>query len=81
MEILIWAIVGLVAGWLASMIMGTNRALTTNILLGVVGAVLGGFILNLFGAPGVTGLDLWSIAVATLGAVVLIALGRTLRTA
>lgn len=78
MSIILWVVLGLVAGWLASMIMKTNSAQgpLMDIVLGVVGAVVGGFVMNLVGMAGVTGFDLYSLAVATLGAVILIALGR-----
>jgi uncharacterized membrane protein YeaQ/YmgE (transglycosylase-associated protein family) len=78
MNLLAFIILGLVAGWLASLIMKTNsqQGPLLDIILGVVGAFVGGTLMSLFGASGVTGFDLYSIAVATLGAVVLIAIGR-----
>lgn len=81
MSIILWILLGLIAGWLASIIMGTNRKQgpLLDIVLGVVGAVLGGLILNLVGAPGVTGFGIYSILVATGGAIVLIAIGRALK--
>ncbi len=80
MEILTWLILGLVAGWIASMIMGTNenQGPLMDIILGIVGAFVGGFIFSLFGASGTTGLNLYSVLVATLGAIALIAIGRAL---
>lgn len=82
MNILLWLILGLLAGWIASMIMGTNsqQGMLMDIVLGVVGAFVGGFLMNLFGAPGVTGFNMYSIVVSILGAVALIWLGRALRT-
>ena len=81
MNILLWIILGFLAGWLASIVMKTDsqQGMLTDIILGVVGALVGGFIMNLFGAEGVTGLNIYSLMVATLGAVVLIWLGRVLR--
>ena len=81
MGILLWIILGFLAGWIASIVMKTDsqQGMVTDIILGVVGAVVGGFIMNLFGASGVNGFNLYSIAVATIGAVVLIWLGRVLR--
>lgn len=78
MGILAWIIVGLIAGWLASIVMGTNarQGWMTDIVLGIIGAFVGGFLMNLFGAQGVTGLNLYSILVAALGAIVLIWIGR-----
>lgn len=80
MNILVFIILGLVAGWLASVIMKTDaqQGPLLDIVLGVIGAFVGGFLMNMFGAAGVTGFDLYSIMVATLGAVVLIGVGRAL---
>ena len=82
MNILLWLLLGLIAGWLASVIMGSNsqQGMLMDIILGVVGAFVGGFVMNLFGAPGVSGFNIYSIVVAVIGAVALIWLGRTLRT-
>lgn len=81
MNILLWIILGGAAGWIASMVMGTNESqgILMDVLLGVIGAVVGGLMLGLFGIEGATGFNLWSLLVAILGAVVLIALGRALR--
>lgn len=78
MEILSWIILGGLAGWIASIIMKTRQGILTDILLGVLGALAGGFILSAFGQPGVTGLNLYSLGVAVLGAAVLIWVGRVL---
>ena len=85
MNILILALLGLVAGWIASVIMRTNtsQGMLLDIVFGILGAVLGGFVMNLFGQPGASGFNLYSIIVAVLGAVVLIwlerAIGRSFR--
>lgn len=81
MNILLWLLLGLVAGWLASVIMKTDsqQGSMTDIILGIIGAFVGGFLMNFFGQAGVTGFNIYSILVATLGAVVLIWLGRMLR--
>jgi uncharacterized membrane protein YeaQ/YmgE (transglycosylase-associated protein family) len=78
MNLIAWIILGVIAGWLASVIMGTRaqQSILGDVLLGVLGAVVGGFLMNLFGGAGVTGLNLWSLAVATLGAVLLVAARR-----
>lgn len=76
MELILWIVLGAVAGWVASMIMGSSNSLLTDIVLGIVGALAGGFIMNLFGQTGVTGLNWYSLFVAVLGAIVLIWLGR-----
>lgn len=79
MDILLWIIFGALAGWLASVVMKTNarQGLMGDILLGIVGAVIGGFIMNLLGAPGVSGFNLYSLVVAAVGAILLIGAGRT----
>jgi uncharacterized membrane protein YeaQ/YmgE (transglycosylase-associated protein family) len=78
MDFIIWIIVGALAGWVASMIMHTDaeQGALMNIILGIVGAFVGGFVMNLFGASGVTGFNLYSILVAILGAVVVIGIGK-----
>ena len=80
MSFIAWILLGLVAGWLASVIMKTDSSQgpCLDILLGVVGAVIGGFVFNSLGMAGVTGFNLYSLAVSTIGAVILIALGRAL---
>lgn len=80
MNLLLWVILGLVAGWLASLVMKTNASQgpLMDIILGVVGAIVGGFIMSLFGFSGATGLNIYSLLVATLGAIILIALGRAM---
>ncbi len=82
-DILLWIVLGLIAGWLASIVMKTDaqQGAPTDIILGVVGAVVGGFVMNMFGSPGVTGFNLYSILVAALGAIILIWLGRTMKRA
>lgn len=83
-NILVWIIVGAIAGWLASIVMRTNRSqgLLEDIVIGIVGGILGGFILDALNIGGqVTGLNIGSIVVAFIGAVILIALLRMLRRA
>jgi uncharacterized membrane protein YeaQ/YmgE (transglycosylase-associated protein family) len=73
MSILAWIILGLVAGFIASKLVNrTGSGIVMDLLLGVVGAFVGGFLFTRFGAAGVTGLNLYSILVATLGAVVVL---------
>jgi uncharacterized membrane protein YeaQ/YmgE (transglycosylase-associated protein family) len=76
MGLLLMIIVGAIAGWLASAVMHSPNGLIMDIILGVVGAFVGGFIMNLLGQPGFTGFNLYSLIVAFIGAVVLIYLGR-----
>ena len=71
-------IVGAIAGWLASMVMSTNRqqGLLMDIVVGIVGAFIGSFLFSLLGASGTTGFNIWSIFVAVVGAVVLLGVLR-----
>ncbi len=83
MNILMWILLGALAGWLASLIMKTDakQGTVADIVLGVLGAVVGGFAMNIFGQPGVTGFNLYSILVAVLGAIIVIYLGRAMHRA
>jgi len=76
MDILLWIILGAVAGWIADVIMKSAHGMLEDIILGIIGAFVGGFIMNSFGQPGVTGFNIYSLIVAVIGAVVLIFLGR-----
>jgi uncharacterized membrane protein YeaQ/YmgE (transglycosylase-associated protein family) len=81
MNLLLFIVLGGIAGWLASIIMHTNarQGVLLNIVVGIVGAFLGGLLFNLLGARGVTGFNLWSLVVALVGAVVLLAIARAVR--
>ena len=73
MGILAWIILGLIAGFIASKIYaGSGQGFLLDIVLGVVGAVVGGFIFSKLGSTGITGFDLWSILVAIIGAVIVL---------
>ncbi len=75
MGIIAWLIVGLIAGYLGSLIVNRGgEGMIRDIVLGIVGAFIGGWIFTAMGSAGVTGLDLRSIMVATVGAVVLLVL-------
>jgi uncharacterized membrane protein YeaQ/YmgE (transglycosylase-associated protein family) len=77
MSIVAWLILGLIAGFIASKIMGAGGyGLLGDIIVGIVGAILGGFIASLIFGGGVTGLNLGSIIVAIVGACILIAILR-----
>jgi len=80
MGILSWIIVGLIAGLLGKLIMPGDDpgGIIVTILLGIAGAFVGGFVFNLFGGAGVTGFNIWSIIVATIGAIILLAIYRAL---
>jgi uncharacterized membrane protein YeaQ/YmgE (transglycosylase-associated protein family) len=81
MSIILWIIFGALAGWIASMIMGTNaqQGALLNIVVGIVGAVLGGWLMSFFGKTGVSGFNLYSFVVALIGACVLIGIVRAIR--
>ena len=79
MGILIWIVFGALVGWVASMVMETGGGLIWDVVVGIVGAVIGGFIMSLLGQSGVGGFNLYSFAVALLGACVLIAIVRAVR--
>jgi uncharacterized membrane protein YeaQ/YmgE (transglycosylase-associated protein family) len=73
MSILAWLVVGLISGFLASKVINkTGEGLVIDLVLGIVGAIVGGFIFNFFGAAGATGINLYSILVAFIGAVVVL---------
>lgn len=74
MSFIAWIILGLIAGFIASKIVNkTGEGFIRDILLGVVGAVLGGWLFRTFGMSGVTGLNLYSLVVAVVGAIVFLA--------
>ncbi len=66
-----WIVIGLIAGWLAEKIMKRDNGLWTNLIVGVIGALLGGFLVNLLGMDA-SGSWIVGIIVATLGAVILL---------
>jgi uncharacterized membrane protein YeaQ/YmgE (transglycosylase-associated protein family) len=71
MGIISWVILGLIAGWIGSKLFhGSGQGFLLNVALGIIGAVIGGYLFTLFGATGVTGLNIWSLIVATIGALV-----------
>lgn len=78
MGLLAWVILGLIAGVLASAVMGGGYGIAGDIIVGIVGALLGGFVFSLLGHSGVTGFNLYSLFVAFLGAILLIAILRAL---
>jgi len=80
---LLWILLGAVAGWLASLVMKTNASQGTlmDIVVGIVGAFIGGLVFNLFGVAGVTGFNFYSLLVAFVGAVILLAILKTVRRA
>lgn len=81
MSILAWIILGGLAGWIASMFAGNNaeQGIIGNIIVGVLGAFIGGFLFNVLGGDGVTGFNLWSLIVAVIGATLLLFIVRGFR--
>ena len=73
MSILAWIVLGLIAGFIGSKLVNKRgEGLMLDIILGIVGAVIGGFIFQAFGASGVTGLNIYSLLVAVVGAVIVL---------
>jgi uncharacterized membrane protein YeaQ/YmgE (transglycosylase-associated protein family) len=71
MSILAWIVLGLIAGFIGSKIVNkTGEGIVFDILLGIVGAVVGGFLFRTLGASGVSGLNVYSLIVAVIGSVV-----------
>jgi uncharacterized membrane protein YeaQ/YmgE (transglycosylase-associated protein family) len=79
MGIILWIVFGALVGWVASMIMKTGGGLLWDIVVGIVGAVLGGWLMSLVGYGDVNGFNLYSFIVALIGACVLIAIIRAVR--
>ena len=80
MSFLAWIILGLIAGFIGSNIVNSRgEGILLDILLGVVGAFAGGWLFHIFGAPGVSGLNLYSLFVAVMGSAVLLILYHALR--
>ncbi len=74
MSIVSWIIFGALAGWVASIIMGRSERMgcLANIIIGIIGAAIGGFLMSFLDGSGVTGFNLPSFVVAVLGAIVLL---------
>ena len=82
MSILAWVILGLIAGFIGSKLINKRgEGLFLDIVLGVIGAVVGGWVFNFFGAAGVTGLNIYSLVVAVIGAVLVLIIYHALRRA
>jgi uncharacterized membrane protein YeaQ/YmgE (transglycosylase-associated protein family) len=73
MGIISWIILGLIAGYIGSKIVDKQgQGFWLNIALGIIGALVGGFLFDFFGSTGVTGLNIWSMIVAIVGSVVVL---------
>jgi len=82
MSFLAWIILGLVAGFIGSKLVNKRGdGLVLDLVLGIVGAIVGGWLFNTFGAAGVTGLNLYSLLVAVVGAVVVLIVYHAIRRA
>jgi uncharacterized membrane protein YeaQ/YmgE (transglycosylase-associated protein family) len=82
MSFIAWIVLGLLAGFIASKIVNNQgEGVILDIVLGIVGALAGGWLFNTFGASGVTGLNLYSLLVAVVGAVVLLVAYHAIRRA
>jgi uncharacterized membrane protein YeaQ/YmgE (transglycosylase-associated protein family) len=82
MSFLAWIVLGLIAGFIASKIVNKQgEGFFLDIILGIVGAVAGGWIFSAFGAQGVSGVNLYSILVAVIGAIVVLSIYHALRRA
>jgi uncharacterized membrane protein YeaQ/YmgE (transglycosylase-associated protein family) len=80
MSIIAWIVLGLLAGFIGSKLVNkTGEGIVLDILLGIVGAIVGGFLFHLVGATGVTGLNLWSLLVSVIGAVVVLVCFHAIR--
>ena len=80
MSIFAWIVLGLLAGFIGSKLVNkTGDGVVLDIVLGIVGAVVGGFLFNRFGASGVTGLNIYSLFVAVVGAVLLLVAYHAIR--
>jgi uncharacterized membrane protein YeaQ/YmgE (transglycosylase-associated protein family) len=80
MSILVWIILGLISGFIASKIVNkSGEGILLDIVLGIIGAVVGGWLFGLLGHTGVTGLNLWSFFVAIIGAIVVLVVYHAIR--
>lgn len=80
MPVIGWIVLGLIAGLIASKILNKRgEGLSFDILLGIVGAVVGGWLFNAAGATGVTGFNVWSLMVAVIGAVMFLVVWHSIR--
>jgi uncharacterized membrane protein YeaQ/YmgE (transglycosylase-associated protein family) len=80
MSWLAWIILGLVAGFIGSKIVNKKgEGMFLDIILGIVGAIVGGYLFGLFGGSGITGLNIYSLIVAVVGAIVVLLIYHMIR--
>lgn len=77
-HLIAWILFGALAGWLTAKLMHLKTGFWMNVILGIVGALVGGWVVQLIGGSGVTGFNIYSLIVAVLGACLLTWLGRKL---
>ena len=81
MSIISWIILGLIAGFIGSRIVNRQgQGFWLDIALGIIGAIVGGFLFEFFGGTGITGLNIWSMIVAIVGSVVVLVIYNALTT-
>ena len=81
MGLISWIIIGGLAGWMASKFMETDKSqgVFINIVVGIIGAFIGGFVMNLIGGQGVTGFNLWSFIVSLIGSIIFLWILKMIR--
>lgn len=81
MNFLAWIILGGLSGWIASMITGkeSEMGIPANIVIGIIGAFIGGAIFRFFGGAGITGFNIWSAIVSVIGAVILLSIIKAVK--
>lgn len=79
MSLFFWIVLGLIAGFVASRIVNrTGEGVIVDVLLGIVGAIVGGWLFRVFGMPGVSGVNIYSSLVAIIGAAVVLLIYHTM---
>ena len=80
MSFIAWIVVGLIAGWLAKMIMPGKEpgGFIMTLVIGVVGAIVGGLVWNMMGREGATGINIGSIFIATIGSLIFLAIWKAI---
>lgn len=79
MGIIIFVVFGALVGWVASMIVGTREGILLDIIVGIVGSVIGGWLMSFVNESGITGFNVYSFLVALLGSVVLLVIVKAIR--
>ncbi|MEK7650245.1 MAG: GlsB/YeaQ/YmgE family stress response membrane protein [Patescibacteria group bacterium] len=81
MGVILWIVFGALVGWIASLIMKTNpqQGIMLNVVVGIIGAVVGGWLMNVLGERGISGFNFYSFVVAFIGAIIFIAITKILR--